>query len=185
MEANEGGEIASVSTGKLNSGQMRRRPPVVDSAVASRFVGSRKSSIDTTVTGVHSTKMAAPRFENTYRLGPDESKKFHAYMFDSNISELVREKLNNWEKANGAYGNGKSVEHLTMELIESIRREVKNLSLPRYRIVTHVVVGENANQDVRVTSRCLWNTDTDNYVTLSHRTKHLWASVVIYAVYFD
>ena len=40
-------------------------------------------------------------------------------------------------------------------------------ALPRYKLVTFVALGENRLQGVRVTSRCLWDADTDNYATCS------------------
>jgi len=33
--------------------------------------------------------------------------------------------------------------------------------------VVQVVVGENKSQSARVASRCLWDTDTDNYASYS------------------
>lgn len=120
----------------------------------SKHSGSRKSSVDTTNTA--NLKNTLFRLENTYKLGPDENKRFLAYKLQPNILELITEKMNNVEKTYPNAYNSKAVASLTRELADSIRREAKNTSTPRYKVVVHVVAGENKNQDVRVGSRCLW-----------------------------
>ncbi len=117
----------------------------------SKYSGSRKSSIDTSNTA---NPKNAIRLENTYKLGPDENKRFYAYKIQTNILELISEKVNHAEKSNPNGYNPKVSAALTRELADSIRREAKNMSVPRYKIVVHVVVGENTGQDARVASRC-------------------------------
>lgn len=126
-----------------------------------------------------------PRIENTYKLSPDENKRFYAYKIYPNILELVTEKMLNCETANPNGYNSKACATLTRDLADSVRREAKNLSVPRYKIVVHVVVGENSGQDVRVASRCLWNTDFDNCVSIQYKSKYMWASAVIYVLYAE
>jgi tctex1 domain-containing protein 2 len=148
----------------------------------SKYSGSRKSSVDTTNTG---NVKNMPKIENTYKLSPDENKRFYAYKIYPNILELVQEKLLQSEKISPSGYNPKACATLTRELADSIRREAKNLSVPRYKIVVHIVVGENAGQDTRVASRCLWNTEFDNCVSISFKAKYTWASAVIYVLYTE
>ena len=149
----------------------------------SKHSGSRKSSVDTSNTA--NTKNTLFRLENTYKLGPDENKRFFAYKLQPNIVEFVVERMNNSEKLNPSGYNPKAVAALTRDLADSLRREAKNMSTPRFKVVVHVVAGENNQQDVRVGSRCLWNIDYDNCVSVSHKTKYVWASVVIYVLYTE
>jgi hypothetical protein len=44
-----------------------------------------------------------------------------------------------------------------------------DVDLPRYKIIVQVVLGEMKNQGARVASRCLWDTDTDNYASVSFK----------------
>ena len=148
----------------------------------SKYSGSRKSSVDTTNTA---NQKNLPRAENTYKLAPDENKRFYAFKLHANILELVAEKMENCEKMNPTGYNPKVAANLTRELADNIRREAKNQSIPRYKIVVHVVVGENSGQDGRVASRCLWNTDFDNCVSISHKTKFMFCSAVIYVLYSE
>ena len=43
----------------------------------------------------------------------------------------------------------------------------EDLNIPRYKIIVQATVGEIKDHGVRVTSRCLWNTDTDNFASAS------------------
>jgi hypothetical protein len=147
----------------------------------SKYSGSRKSSIDTTNTNTRN----AFRLENTYKLGPEENKRFFAYKLQPNIQELINDKMEACERINPSGYNPKAVSSLTRELADSIRREAKNLGTPRYKVVVHVVAGQNNQQDVRVGSRCLWNMELDNCVSVTHKTKHIWASAVIYVLYAE
>ena len=49
--------------------------------------------------------------------------------------------------------------------------------------VVQVSVGENKRQGVLVTSRCLWNTSTDNYVSVSYKNDQIWANAIIFGCY--
>lgn len=90
----------------------------------SKYSGSRKSSVDTTNTG---NLKNMPKIENTFKLAPDDNKRFYAYKIYPNILELVQEKLQLSEKMNPNGYNPKSCATLTRELADSIRREAKNL----------------------------------------------------------
>jgi len=147
----------------------------------SKYSGSRKSSIDTTNTA----NRVVLKMENTYKLSPDENKRYYAYKMYPNILELITEKIQLCEKENSNIYNGKAFELLTRDLADSVRREAKNMSVPRYKIVVHLVLGGNTGQDVRVGSRCLWNTEFDNCVSVSYKSKLVWCSAVIYVLYSE
>jgi hypothetical protein len=50
------------------------------------------------------------------------------------------------------------------------------LECPRYKYVVQVFLGENKGQGARVASRCLWDTETDNYATFSYKNVSLNSS---------
>jgi hypothetical protein len=43
------------------------------------------------------------------------------------------------------------------------------LRYPRFKIVVQTVIGQNKAQGARVASRCLWDTDTDNYSSFEYK----------------
>ena len=52
------------------------------------------------------------------------------------------------------------------DICETIKKRVKEeCFIPRYKLVCQVVLGEMKDQGVRVTSRCLWDPDSDNYAS--------------------
>lgn len=98
----------------------------------SRFSGSRRSSVDTTNTGNHHYRMTGHlKLENTFKLGPDDAKRYYAYKLHPNISELIAEKMALCEKTNQSGYNPRACTALTRELADNIRREAKNFNVPR------------------------------------------------------
>ncbi len=52
------------------------------------------------------------------------------------------------------------------DICETIKKRVKEeCYIPRYKLVCQVALGEMKDQGVRVTSRCLWDPDSDNYAS--------------------
>jgi len=49
------------------------------------------------------------------------------------------------------------------------------LNIPRYKIVVQVTIGEVKSQGVRVASRCLWDTESDNYASYSFKNVRVHA----------
>jgi hypothetical protein len=143
-----------------------------------KYSGSRKSSEDTT--GLK----RQIRMENTYKLTPDENCRFIAYKIQTKIFDLIQEKVNICQKNHPVYSH-KVYKHLTSELADNIRREAKNLGIPRFKIVAHVVVGQNFDQDTRVASRCLWNTDFDNSMTVTFNLNKIFVVASLYVLYSE
>lgn len=142
----------------------------------SKYSGSRKSSLETTVM---KHQMNFQRVENTFKLSPDDNKRFFAFKLQPHILDILK------DMTLKAENDSKGHHHLTRELAERIRNEAKTYGYPRYKIVVFVAAGDNVGQDVRVASRCLWNTEFDNCVSASHNTKTLWTSAVVYVFYSD
>lgn len=44
-----------------------------------------------------------------------------------------------------------------------------NLNIPRFKVVVQTVIGQMKDQGIRVASRCLWDTSTDNYAAVSYK----------------
>ena len=55
----------------------------------------------------------------------------------------------------------------------------------RFRFVTSVTIGEKKQQDVRVGSRCLWDTTRDSCASANYENLSLFATAVIYAIYLE
>lgn len=55
----------------------------------------------------------------------------------------------------------------------------------RYKIVVQVTIGQMKDQGVRVASRCLWDTATDNYASVHFKNQSLWCSAMVFGVYTE
>ena len=54
------------------------------------------------------------------------------------------------------------------------------LHIPRYKIVLQSIIGEVKGQGTYVASRCLWDSETDNYASYAFR--NVSAACVLFAV---
>ena len=135
---------------------------------------SRKSSQD----------MIYPRIrlQNTYRMEPADNDKFKPYKIEPKLYELLEESLKNKK-----YDPLKAA-HMSKELSQELMRETRlimNNASMRYKLVSHVVIGEMSGQDLRVGSRCLWDNNQDNCVSVVYKNTSLYAVATIFAIYFE
>ena len=81
---------------------------------------------------------------------------------------------------------GDEFESLSKDVADKIKEKCKaSLDIPRYKIVVQVTIGQMNNQGVKITSRCLWDTATDNYATVSFKNQHIWASAIVFGLYTE
>ncbi|KAM7428528.1 hypothetical protein ABFA07_020509 [Porites harrisoni] len=70
-------------------------------------------------------------------------------------------------------------------MAEVIKERVKKLCYPRYKFVCHVVVGEVNQHDVKVVSRCAWDSAVDRFAQYQYSNYYLYAVGIVYAVYCE
>uniref|UniRef100_A0A8V0ZZ12 Dynein light chain Tctex-type family member 5 n=1 Tax=Gallus gallus TaxID=9031 RepID=A0A8V0ZZ12_CHICK len=68
---------------------------------------------------------------------------------------------------------------------EVIKARVKDLVLPRYKIVVVTHIGQLSGQGMQISSRCLWDPATDTFSSYVFKNTSLFALAVVYAVYFE
>lgn len=115
---------------------------------------------------------------NTYKMSPDQkflSGKAKAYMED-----LLENKLKDLE-----YDDEKA-KSLCLSLSEEIKGKVKeNWLVSRYKLVCVVNIGKPFNQGLQITSRCLWNSAFDTFVTASFSTEKVFGMATVYAIFLE
>lgn len=143
--------------------------------------GSRKSSQDLSAGG--GAGYSRIRLANTYRTEPNsDQEKFKPFKLEPKLYAVLEEALK--EKK---YDPNKSAQ-LTKELSQIVMRETRllmNASSPRYKLVSHVLVGEMKNQDIRHGSRCLWDNNLDNFVSVVYKNSSLFAVATVFALYYE
>lgn len=139
--------------------------------------GSRKSSQDL------STGYPRIRYQNSYRTEPNsEQERFKPYKLEPKLYNVLEDHLKDKK-----YDAAKTAQ-LTKELSQLVMRETRllmNQSSPRYKLVSHVLVGEMKNQDIRHGSRCLWDNNLDNYVSVVYKNSSLFAVATVFALYYE
>ena len=116
-------------------------------------------------------------FENTYQLGPNQ--KFESYKVKKIIDDVFEEQLKT-----ETYNQNAS-KQLCKTLSEMIKSKVKELKVPRYRIVCIVSIGQLRDQGFRMGSQCVWDPKHDTFASSSYKNNSLFAVGTVFAVYLE
>ncbi|NWX29089.1 TC1D4 protein, partial [Notiomystis cincta] len=119
------------------------------------------------------------RLENTYRVGPDKGCKFNAERVQQVLEGTLASALGN--TVYGPQGSAPLAQSLT-ELLQSRAKEVVP---PRYKLVCHVVLGQQGRQSLLVASRALWDPETDSFASATFSNGSLFAVATVHGVYFE
>lgn len=116
-------------------------------------------------------------YENTYKLQPDV--KMPTKTVEAAVENVLREQF-----MNEAYESAKCKKNCK-SICELIKEKVKGLISSRFKLVVVVHVGEKKGQGVRITSRCAWNENFDDFVTVYFTNSSLFVQATVYALYVE
>ena len=125
----------------------------------------------------------------TYHLKPNENQRFYPSKAKIIANEILQGELEGkvdekWVEEWSDFGD--EFETLSKDIADKIKEKCKStMDIPRYKIVVQVTIGQMKDQGVKITSRCLWDTTTDNYATVSYQNQHIWASAIVFGLYAD
>ena len=74
---------------------------------------------------------------------------------------------------------------LTTSLADAIKKKVKELGFPRFKIVVHVAIGQADDTSIAFASRCVWNDQFDSFAEHTYKNASLFAIGLVYALYAD
>mmetsp|Transcript_27658 Transcript_27658/g.35953 ORF Transcript_27658/g.35953 Transcript_27658/m.35953 type:complete len:134 (+) Transcript_27658:115-516(+) len=116
----------------------------------------------------------------TYIMSPAEDERFYASQVKALAEAIVQEELE------GKTYDEEDAKEWSITICDRIRAKVKeSCNIPRYKIIVQVTLGQIRDQGVRVASRCLWDTATDNYASVNYRNQTLWCSAMIFGIYTE
>ncbi|XP_012686485.1 dynein light chain Tctex-type 5 [Clupea harengus] len=118
------------------------------------------------------TKMAC-----TYRMGP--VRKFLPHVVKKRAQEILDKAFTDL-----AYDHDNCRE-VSDKVSTDTMAFVKEQAFDRYRYVVRVVVGEKKGQTVKIVGRALWDQEKDNFLTVTHENRHLYAVCTVFALYFE
>ena len=119
-------------------------------------------------------------YEPTFRLEPGEEERFYPSQAKKLADSILETELANQEY------DEEDAKDWSVNISDKVREAItKELNLPRYKIIVQTTIGQCNDQGIRIASRCLWDTATDNYAATSYVTKSLFCNVMIFALYTD
>ncbi|KAM9379175.1 dynein light chain Tctex-type 5 [Phaethornis superciliosus] len=74
---------------------------------------------------------------------------------------------------------------MVKDIAEVIKARVKDLMIPRYKIVVVTHIGQLNEQSMQIGSRCLWDPASDTFSSYVFKNSSLFALANVYAVYFE
>ncbi|KAG7327412.1 hypothetical protein KOW79_009018 [Hemibagrus wyckioides] len=116
---------------------------------------------------------------NTFVIRPNYQHRFRVSVVRECIREILRENLS------GVQYDPEETQSLTQTLAESIKHRVKGLGLDdRYKLLVHVMIGEQRGQGVKMTSRCFWDSDTDGCAKEVYINDSMVCVAAVFGVYY-
>ncbi|CAG2228985.1 dynein light chain Tctex-type 5-like [Mytilus edulis] len=120
------------------------------------------------------------KWENTYKMDPDNllSENTIQGTMRQAIKELIAGEDDDFLESEGRG-------HLCAKLTDDIKHRIKTeYANTRYRFIIHVTIVQDF-ATFSIGSRCLWNDNTDNHMTVSIPFGDSYIVSTCYAVYFE
>ncbi|XP_043860289.1 dynein light chain Tctex-type 4 [Dromiciops gliroides] len=157
---------------------LSRRP----SLAAASGTGPRRSSLGlglASLPGARPRRAPAPILGAWLGPGPAPGARWEAEHVQRALEAVLNVALSGARYSAGGAGA------LARGLCELVRRRVRELLPPRYKLVCTVVVGQRAGQGVRVASRALWDAASDGHASASVCAAAFFAVAVVHGVYCE
>jgi hypothetical protein len=119
------------------------------------------------------------KYENSYRIEPDDGQKFNPCKIKKVAYETLEKHFKNFN-----YDSTKSKEFAKI-VSDEIKIRIKPLIFKRYKIIVNLTIGQSLGQNVMITSRSLWNAETDNSCTIEYTNKTMFALATVFVTYYD
>ncbi|XP_022334768.2 dynein light chain Tctex-type 5-like [Crassostrea virginica] len=158
----------------------------ISSIPGNRFARIRtKLRLHTLLGGALSKRSGSERggttkvLENTYKVGPDDGTKFNPRKAEEIINNVLTMYLKD-----RVYDDRKFPQ-LCKTLSDLIKERVKLSGLKRYKVIAYVTILENKKQSFHFTSRSLWESNLDNFASVTYNGPNFIAIGTLFATYFE
>ena len=116
-----------------------------------------------------------PNFDSS----KSSSRPFNTHEVKGLLAEIVdhaleREKEYDCEKCT----------QLSKDLSQIIKDALKNLNYDRYKYVIQVILGQSQDENLMMTCRCLWDLQSDNYVSYIYSNKKVVCAVAVFGLFY-
>ncbi|XP_073935955.1 dynein light chain Tctex-type 5 [Castor canadensis] len=117
------------------------------------------------------------QMENTYQLGP--TRQFPVVT----VNHILKDVLTNYLQEE-TY-EPELCRQMTKTISEVIKARVKELMIPRYKLIVTIHIGQLKGQSVLIGSRCLWDPTSDTVSSYVFRNSSLFALANVFAIYHE
>jgi len=117
------------------------------------------------------------RYENSYQMTP--GKRFPKTEVQTILQEVIESYLSE-EKY-----EPELCRQMSKTLSEVVKARVKDLMIPRYKVICLMHIGQLNDQSIRVGSRCLWDPTNDTFASFEFRNNSLFAVGTVYGIYYE
>ncbi|WIA09317.1 hypothetical protein OEZ85_008724 [Tetradesmus obliquus] len=127
--------------------------------------------MDEVVSSSYGGPMKEIVYENTYITDPagyGEGAKFQRGKVQDILRAVLKERMEKQQ-----YDPVKAAQ-ISKHIAEDLREKVKALGYERYKLVIQVTLGQKKGQAMRIVSRCLWDTNTDNFASEYYENDSLY-----------
>ncbi|XP_038609191.1 tctex1 domain-containing protein 1 [Tachyglossus aculeatus] len=115
--------------------------------------------------------------ENTYQLGP--TRRFPVVAVNLILKDVLTTYLQK-EKYDAELSR-----QMAKTLSEVVKARVKDLLIPRYKIIVLVHIGQLSGQSLLIGSRCLWDPTNDTVSSYAFQNSSLFALASVFGVYYE
>lgn len=128
--------------------------------------------------------------ERTYNVRPILKEKFTKKVIKiflyQKVYDIIRKSLEDNLKIVDKYKHDEIIV-LNKKICDEVKKLLTtdiSINLKRYKILVQCFIGENKGQGVRIGSRCLWDTSTDNVVSAEYDNECLFAFCAAFGLYY-
>lgn len=117
--------------------------------------------------------------DRAHPMKPKPSQKFMKRTVELKMKEILEDKIGDKQ-----YFYAESLTW-TKDLCQAIQTAVMDLGYERYKLVVQVTIAEACKQGLRISSRCLWDPEVDNYAEYTHSTEHMHVTALCFGLYWE
>ncbi len=118
-------------------------------------------------------------FDSSMNLSSKLTRPFNTH----EVKELLVHLINQTIDRQNEYDCDKCTQ-LSKDLSQIIKDALKTLNYDRYKYIVQVVLGQCQDENLMMTCRCLWDIQTDNYVSYIYSNKKLFCAVTVFGLFY-
>lgn len=182
--------MSECTTGKESHNELQRRVSI--EALPNNHLVRRRSTLKNVAQGISGMlklrRLTIPRsdtdkpkikFENTYKMAPEAGNHIAMSKIEEMAEQILRDEIG------GKIYNSFHAGQMACSISSKIKTKVKEMNVPRFRIVCQVVVSQAKEQGLEAASRCLWDASTDNFTAVTYQNDSISATAMVYGVYYE